>query len=33
VLCRACGGDGLQMGPFIFDEVSCNRCSGTGRVF
>ncbi|GAA5829029.1 hypothetical protein JCM5353_000874 [Sporobolomyces roseus] len=33
VLCRACGGDGLQMGPFIFDEVSCNRCRGTGRVF
>ncbi|GAA5878448.1 hypothetical protein JCM16303_002086 [Sporobolomyces ruberrimus] len=33
VLCRTCGGDGLMMGPFIFDEVTCNRCFGTGRVF
>ncbi|GAA5907818.1 Hua1p [Sporobolomyces salmoneus] len=33
VLCRACGGDGLQMSPFIFDEVTCTRCMGTGRVF
>ncbi|GAA5980253.1 hypothetical protein JCM5350_000887 [Sporobolomyces pararoseus] len=33
VLCRTCGGDGLMMGPFIFDEVTCTRCMGTGRVF
>ncbi|GAA5868833.1 hypothetical protein JCM1840_005137 [Sporobolomyces johnsonii] len=33
VLCRTCGGDGLVMGPFIFDEVTCERCRGTGRVF
>ncbi|GAA6060516.1 hypothetical protein JCM10212_005597 [Sporobolomyces blumeae] len=33
MLCRTCGGDGLVMGPFIFDEVTCGRCQGTGRVF
>ncbi|GAA6022263.1 hypothetical protein JCM11491_001686 [Sporobolomyces phaffii] len=33
VLCRTCDGDGLMMGPFIFDEVTCTRCLGTGRVF
>ncbi|GAA5944916.1 Hua1p [Sporobolomyces koalae] len=33
MLCRTCGGDGLVMGPFIFDEVTCSTCRGTGRVF
>lgn len=33
VLCRRCGGSGLMMGPFIFDEVNCDYCNGAGRVF
>ncbi|BGP70395.1 hypothetical protein NBRC10513v2_003754 [Rhodotorula toruloides] len=33
VLCRRCGGDGTMMGPFIFDEVTCDMCNGAGRVF
>ncbi|BGP55250.1 hypothetical protein JCM8202v2_002848 [Rhodotorula sphaerocarpa] len=33
ILCRKCSGTGLMMGPFIFDETSCDRCNGAGRVF
>ncbi|GAA5910985.1 hypothetical protein JCM6882_006738 [Rhodosporidiobolus microsporus] len=33
VLCRRCGGDGLEMGMFIFDETTCSACGGAGRVF
>ncbi|GAA6002501.1 hypothetical protein JCM10207_001152 [Rhodosporidiobolus poonsookiae] len=33
ILCRRCGGDGLVMGAFIFDEETCGACGGAGRVF
>ncbi|GAA5842469.1 hypothetical protein JCM11251_007322 [Rhodosporidiobolus azoricus] len=33
ILCRRCGGDGLEMGPFLFDSVTCGTCGGAGRVF